>query len=339
MPLESVNFISDLNSSNPPDADLEAQGAAHLRNIKKALLATFPGAGRAVGVQRISTKVSNYTIVSADALTTFLVDTTAGVITLTLPMLGVSDGGWEVQIIKTNAGANPILIAPTTGVLTSGGISGLTATRRCIPGVPSRAIWTGSGFFCTRAGAAPVASVIEYDGAALPTGFEWPNGQTLASAVNYPDYVAVMGTLATFDRREFVAAGSVLGLTSPGRLTNAISGVTSTAIGSNGGAEGPVLSMAQIPAHAHPAFIRDPKHTHTLTPGAVTVGGVGAGFGATGNTGTSSAMTSELTGVRVNSGSGGGGTDDVTASAGAATPSPVVATQPTIIKNFILVVE
>jgi hypothetical protein len=183
--------------------------------------------------------------------------------------------------------------------------------------------------------------VIEYDGATLPTGFEWPNGQTLSSAVNYPDYVAVMGTLATFDRREFVAAGSVLGLSSPGRLTTGISGVTSTVIGSNGGAEGSPLSLGQIPSHAHPAFIRDPKHAHTVgglaNPGgfAVAPGGVGAPSPGPVSQGT----TSEFTGVRVNSASGGGGTDDVTGTAGSASPPPVVATQPTIIKNFILVVE
>jgi len=341
MPLESVNFISDLNSSNPADADLEAQGAAHLRNIKKALLNTFPGANRTVGIQRIATKTTSYAILQTDSLTTFLVDTTSGLVTLTLPNLGQSDSGWEVQIIKLNAGANPIIITPTSGVLTSGGISSLSATRRCIPGVPTRVIWTGSGFFCTRAGAAPVASVIEYDGAVLPTGFEWPNGQTLSSATNYPDYVAVMGTLATFDRREFVAAGSVLGLSSPGRLTAAISGVTSTVVGSNGGTEGSALSLGQLPSHAHPAFIRDPKHAHTVNglanPGGFSVAPGGVSAPSPGPVGVGT--TSEFTGVRVNSASGGGGTDDVTGSVGSATPPPVVATQPTIIKNFILVVE
>lgn len=49
MPLESVTFISDLVVTNPVNAtDQVAQGDDHIRNIKSALLATFPNITGAV---------------------------------------------------------------------------------------------------------------------------------------------------------------------------------------------------------------------------------------------------------------------------------------------------
>lgn len=48
MGLESVTYISDLNANNPTPTDLKSQGDDHLRNIKSALLATFPGVTGAV---------------------------------------------------------------------------------------------------------------------------------------------------------------------------------------------------------------------------------------------------------------------------------------------------
>jgi len=337
MPLESVNFIADLNASNPADADLEAQGAAHIRNIKKALLNTFPGGNRTVGVQRIAAKTSNYTILQSDAFTTFLIDTTSGIATFLLPNLGSADSGWEVQIIKTNSGQNPLLIQPTTGVLTSGGISNLSATRRCIPGIPTRVIWTGTGFFCTRAGAAPVGSVLEYDGATLPTGFEWPNGQVLVNAAtNYPDYFAVLGTGNTFDRREYVACGSSMGGASPGRLTNAISGVDSTINGDVGGNQGGTLSRSQLP---NVDMMLDPIGPTASSSVAVNHPGsppfiMGFGAGGTQFGGTGSLYEAALPNISVTTTLSG----HIYLNGNVAqTLTPVV--QPTIVKNFLLVVE
>lgn len=42
MPLETANYISDLDAANPNNTDLKSQGDDHLRLIKKALKASFP---------------------------------------------------------------------------------------------------------------------------------------------------------------------------------------------------------------------------------------------------------------------------------------------------------
>lgn len=44
MSLETVVYVNDLNASNPTATDPKSEGDDHLRNIKTALLNTFPGA-------------------------------------------------------------------------------------------------------------------------------------------------------------------------------------------------------------------------------------------------------------------------------------------------------
>lgn len=48
MPLESVNYIKDLNAAYPDPDDGQNEGDDHIRNIKKALRQTFPQLGGAV---------------------------------------------------------------------------------------------------------------------------------------------------------------------------------------------------------------------------------------------------------------------------------------------------
>ena len=49
MPVESVTYISDLVATNPVGAtDPKSQGDDHIRNIKAAILATFPSVTGAV---------------------------------------------------------------------------------------------------------------------------------------------------------------------------------------------------------------------------------------------------------------------------------------------------
>lgn len=67
MGLESVTYINDLNSSNPIGGDPRSEGDDHLRNIKAAVKATFPGlAGRA---WRVQTKAAGYTVLITDNMT------------------------------------------------------------------------------------------------------------------------------------------------------------------------------------------------------------------------------------------------------------------------------
>ena len=68
----------------------------------------------------------------------FLIDTTAGAVTVTLPSLALGDAGWECSFLKTNTGLSPYFIAPPTGTIQLGDIGSLAKTRRCIPGVKTR---------------------------------------------------------------------------------------------------------------------------------------------------------------------------------------------------------
>jgi microcystin-dependent protein len=331
MGLETGTYISDLVTSNPINSDLETQGAAHLRLIKTVLQNTFPGAARAVGVDRTSSRSASFTVMPADAKTTFLITTTAGIVNMVLPTLTSSDAGWECTVCKVTTDVNPILVAPPTGVMVSGNVSGLSATRRCIPYVKSRIWWTGSFFVCERAITPPVGSCLEFHGPTLPVGYEWPNGQVLPVG-NYPDYNAVIGASGTYDRRQLIAAGSNLGGPNPGRIAGN-SGINGGLVGSVGGAEVVTLQVSQMPSHNHSAVIFDPQHSHVETGTQVQglqPGGAGINTAVPNGASTSPAST----GVRV---SDGAGDLDVTALQGGNGFHQNM--PPTIIMNFILVVE
>ena len=94
------------------------------------------------------------------------------------------------------------------------------------------------------------------------------------------------------------------------------SGLTARALGVVAGAETVTLDTTMIPAHAHAAYIRDPQHTHS-TDATKHSGPVQVGMDNPGIANSSAAsVTAASTGVRVNSASGGTGTDDLTANAG-----------------------
>lgn len=331
MGLETGTYVTDLVTTNPLNADLESQGAAHIRLIKSVLQSTFPGASRPVGVPRISSKVANFSPAQTDAMTTYLVDTTAGVVTMTLPTLASSDAGWEIQLIKTNTGTSPILIAPPSGTLSSGPITGLAATRRCIPNTPTRVIWTGSAFICTRALDTPVGACLEYHGSSLPVGFEWPNGQTLAIAsTNYPDFYSINGSSGvTKDKRQRIAAGSSLGGADPARITTAASSIDGTTAFSTGGAQTVDLIQSDLPNINQTVTISDTGHTHsyanvTFSNMNESAGGQPTGTGTgSGTTGSNSALNITAN-CRIN---------------GNVTQTHVNKMPPTIIVNQLLVVE
>lgn len=290
MGLETGTFVSDLVITNPPSGDLIAQGDDHIRLIKTVLKNTFPGASKAVAFPTATTKTANFSVLSTDQLTTFLVDTTAGVITATLPTLVSGDAGWECYFVKTNIGTSPLLVAPPSGTIQSGDISGLATTRRCIPGAKSRAYWTGSNWFVDRAVNVPVGTVLDFDGTSLPVGYEWPNGQTLASAsANYPDYNARKGSGATIDLRGRLAIGKDdMGGSAAGRVTTAGSGIDGVTLGANGGAQNIILSLAQMPSHSHLGTTDGQSQSHTHSQIASSSNGQYTAGGSTGPLGNGS---------------------------------------------------
>lgn len=81
MTVETVSFLNDLNVSYPGADDVKKEGDDHIRNIKIALQATFPGmSGRA---WRQQTKAANYTVLVTDNMSLFNIATTGITLALT----------------------------------------------------------------------------------------------------------------------------------------------------------------------------------------------------------------------------------------------------------------
>lgn len=261
MSLESANYVADLVDTNPPGSDPKAQGDDHLRMLKAVLKATFPGADRPMPFPTTEVQSINFSVDVTDFKRTFLVTTAAAEVTAVLPVLGTGDAGWKCGFIKTNTDLNALFITPTSGTLQSGAVSGLGAARRVIPGVETTALWTGSAWILSRAVNAPIGSVLDLHATALPVGYEWPNGQTLASAsTKYPEFYAVNGNSGlTINLRGRVVAGKDdMGGTSQNVLTGQTNGINGDTYGALGGEERHQLTIPELAEHTH---IQDP-HTH-----------------------------------------------------------------------------
>lgn len=321
MGLESGNYVSDLVITNPPTTDSKQQGDDHLRLIKTVLRNTFPNATKAIYFPESSAKTANFAVAASDMNRIFTVDTTAGPVTMTLPTLTVADAGWQCQLLKTNAGVNPVLVTPPSGTILSGPLS-LTSTRRSIPGTPCRIFWTGSLWVAERAVAVPVGSIIDFDGTALPAGYELPNGQTLAGS--YPDYLAAKGSLVT---RDITGRTTAMKEATATRLTVAGSGIDGSVLGAAGGGQGQVMVQANLPNVTLTTTIAAGQGSHQhSTQGFATVANIAGGAVSVypqGSTTTGSQTLPQMSGT--------------TPTGGSATPMPVV--QPTIVLNKLLVVE
>ena len=340
MPVEAATYVADLQPVNPPSTDPRSQGDDHLRLIKQVLQNTFGGASRAWQVPGTLAITGSTTLAKANGESMIYCSTASGAVTVTLPTLVAGDAGWKVRICKTSSDANPMFIAPATGTLSSGGLTGLAKARRCIPGVQITAIWDGSNWFVTRAGALPIGSMIDYSGATLPPGFEWPRGTALSSAANYPEYNAVTGGLATPDMRGRLGIPlDNLGGTAAGRLSGGF--ISGSVIGSSGGSDGVTLSVGNLPSHQHAVFLKDAGHLHSPgTPGTnfITDGGSVENYAAGGGVlrGNPATTSTNTTGITIGSVSGTAN-DNQTATIGSGTAVGVL--QPSMMITKLLVVE
>lgn len=247
MGIEAATWISDLVPANPASSDLRSQGDDHIRLEKQVLQNTFPAASKAFYFPVAVIKSANYTILAADMNTTFYSNTGAGSFTYTLPTLVAGDAGWRCRFFKHTPDGNPFFVAPPSGTIVSGSVS-VAKARRAIPGIYVVAEWSGGAWLISRATSLPLGALISYSLAALPPGFEWPNGQTLASAsTNYPEFYAANGSSGVvIDKRGRVGITlDNLGGAAAGRLAGGI--ITGTAIGNVGGSDTVTLGLTQLP--------------------------------------------------------------------------------------------
>lgn len=248
MTVEVASFISQFDQTLPTSTDLRSEGDNHMRLIKAVLQNQFPGLTRQIYLQGgLLVKAADYTILAADG-GKVLVATPAAKMTFTLPILAAGDAGWWVEIIKTTNDNFPVLTASAGGstIFRSNQLS-LTLVRTSVVGFRYRFEWMGTFWLGSRANNLPIGSLVPFNGATLPKGFEWPNGQVLANvALDYPDYNAAVGSGATPDLRgRHIITLDNLGGAAAGRVGAIING---TAVGNVGGTETVTLAANQIPS-------------------------------------------------------------------------------------------
>lgn len=165
-----------------------------------------------------------------------------------------------------------------------------------------------------RTGAAEGASLVpsgvvtDFAGSAIPSGWLLCDG----SAVSRSTYANLFGAIGST-----WGAGDGTSTFNVPDLQNKITrGSGASTVGSSGGSDSVVLTVAQLPSHNHP--IVDPGHAHAITdPGhvhaattatSINTTGTATGSAAAGNTGsavTGITVSSNVTGVTVgNTGSG-----------------------------------
>lgn len=336
MTVEVATYPSQLDATLPSSTDLRSEGDNHMRLLKSVLQSTFPGLTRAVYFNELVTvaKAANYTILPSEGGKLFVFTPTVARLTATLPAgLTADDAGWSVYVTKGNSSAFALVASAGANFISRlwNGV-GLNNVRCCIPGFPYKFTWNGVQWVGSRPLGVPIGTLLDYAGTTLPAGFEWPNGQVLATAADYPDYNSWMGGLSTLDLRGRVGLGrDDMGGAAAGRVGSVIVG---TGVGNTGGSEVVTLLTAHIPSHTHINTLTDLGHTHGTTnlSAATVLSGIGGGQGyAAGGTASFQvvqgfSINAAPTGITINNAAAGGG--------GAHSNL-----QPSIVVNKILVVE
>lgn len=313
MALETATYISQLVSANPAVGDATGQGDDHLRLLKAVLQTQFPAftaAALASSNAQLDAAVATVTgtassvmlagtvtapgIAVAGSLTTGLYSPAADQVAVTIhgvQSLLMSSTAYTVPTANITLGAGNLSVGGT--ITATGPYSG--GTGQLVPTGSTHVWWT----------------------AALPTGYVWANGASLATA-SFPALFALFGYTfggagANFnvpDMREAAPVGTSTmgGTTSPGRITNYVA----TTIGGFVGACLHLLTTGELPSHAH--SITDPGHTHTFASsapqGVVVGGGSGVGGGQLVGSAVTSVIASATTGITTTNVNGGAGTHD-----------------------------
>lgn len=109
MGLEAGTYVNDLVATNPVAGDPQSQGDDHLRLLKSTLRTTFPNASKPFYFPTLEAKSADF---APNAVTdnhkTFMVDTSSGDVTVTLPNAPSADT--FLTFVKTTS-ANSLIIA------------------------------------------------------------------------------------------------------------------------------------------------------------------------------------------------------------------------------------
>lgn len=332
MGLETGTYLSDLDANNPISSDKKKQGDDHLRLIKELLKATFPNATKPFYFPTAEGKSANFTIAESDDNKTFYIDTSGGNVTATLPTLDAGDAGWKCTFLKI-AGAFPSWVKAASGNVISGSLSGISFARRSIIGVPWTAFWNGTAWYISRCIGIPIGTVLPWNGTSLPTGYEWPNGQTLVSAsANYNEYNATVGSGITPDVKGRAMFGGPMGGAASGRLTG--TDLNDGTQGDTGGVGTQLIERTHLPDYVLPdtlgiggtLFFNGQAYVIDSLP-AMNQGGDGANLNNIARANNATALTI-INGLSI--------TGDITLG-GSGGAFPLI--PPAIVMNHILVVE
>ena len=136
------------------------------------------------------------------------------------------------------------------------------------------------------------------------------DGVTTYNFSDYPYLAAILlGTwggngVTTFKTPDLRNRARVSVFPSTPLLTNAVSGITGSTVGSSSAAESTTLTTAQIPAHNH--TLTDPGHNHTIYATSAALGG-GSGSIPTSSSSSGDRITAtNTTGISIASAGGGG---------------------------------
>lgn len=260
MGLEIATYVSGLTASWPTSGEPKSQGDDHLRLIKGALQSTFPNATKPFYLPAAGNGISGVLPLTSQNGILFY-DTTPGNISITLPVLDSTQGGWSCEVMKYSPDQNGVIVSPPSGTIYSqfGPVATIRVGAQC---ATAKFYWSGSTWFCSKMGAL-VGSTVNFDGVTIPAGHLALDG-TAFNGTTFAELALALGTTTLRDKRGRVEAGVDGGI---GRLTAAW--FASAVNGAAGGAESNLLGIAQMPFHRHSAGIYDPTHGHGVSGGTL----------------------------------------------------------------------
>lgn len=263
MSLESANYVSDLDSSNPDGTDLTSQGDDHIRLLKAALKATFPGASKAFRFPNCAVEATSSVSVSfpADQNKLIAVSALAAARTVSLPDPAsggtVNEDGFSVIVVKTDTSVNAVTI-DGSGSQTINGALTLALTE---PFQIAVLTWSKLDVewyaTVTLNGGKYIGETFEYCGTTAPALSLLCYGQAI-SRTTYAALFARIGEVygvgngaTTFnvpdDRGRVTAGQDDMGGTSADRLTGVTDGINGDTLGATGGLETTTIVQANLP--------------------------------------------------------------------------------------------